>query len=241
MRFARFVLPLLLIATPALAQEGGSCPLPARATPELAAYDDFDRYSFLRDRIHQSATHAAIYMGGWATVYGATAVTQFALIPAADAETRKDRILGGSAAAFGMIFALVPPRILIEDGRLRSAESIGVCGDIARVEAALDASIRDEDFANSPLMHAGNFLFNMGLGLIIGVGFHHVDVAILTATSGVFIGEVQFYTRPHTSRADLDDYLNGALHPRSVGSRFNWAAAPIVRPDGGGMSFALTF
>jgi hypothetical protein len=238
----QLALPLLLVAAPAFASEVGTCPLPAGASPELAAYEDSVRYSFLRDRIHQSATHAAIYMGGWATAYAATAVTQFVLIPSSDDESKKDRILGGSAAALGMLFALVPPRILVEDIRLRGAESIGVCGDIARAEAALDASIRDEDFANGPLMHAGNFLFNMGLGVILGLGFHHIDVAIITVTSGIVIGEVQFYTRPHTSRSDLEDYLAGDLHPRTVRSRFNWwAAAPFVRPDGGGMSFALTF
>jgi hypothetical protein len=238
----RFVFPLLLLSLPAVANEIDTCPLPPGASPALAAADPHERLIFLRARIHQSATHAAIYMGSWSGAYAVAAAAQFASIPTSTPGQQKDRIVGGSAAAFGMLFALIPPRILVEDGRLRRGPSLGLCADIARAEHSLVVSGREEKFNRSPIIHVGNFFFNIGLGLIIGLGFGHADVAAITAATGLVIGEIQFFTRPNTSRADMADYLNADFRPRRVSSRFQyWTAAPIVRPDGGGMLLALTY
>jgi hypothetical protein len=80
-------------------------------------------------------------------------------------------------------------------------------------------------------MHAANAALNVGVGLVLGLGFHRWQSAAVSAGAGILIGELQIWTMP--------DRLEGSSLRRPS------ASPPIVVPwfgsQGAGVALAATF
>jgi hypothetical protein len=58
-------------------------------------------------------------------------------------------------------------------------------------------------------VHLGNVLFNVGLGLFLGLGYHHWEAGAINAGVGIAVGEALILTRPTAAIDDLDAYRLG--------------------------------
>jgi hypothetical protein len=60
-------------------------------------------------------------------------------------------------------------------------------------------------------VHVGNVVLNAGVGLFLGLGYHHWVAGALNFASGAAIGEVIIFTQPTNVVDGLRRYRDGAL------------------------------
>jgi hypothetical protein len=67
-------------------------------------------------------------------------------------------------------------------------------------------------------LHVGNVVLNTGVGLFLGLGYHHWFAGALNAIGGSAIGELIIFTQPTSSVDDLRQYRTGDLggNPRGL-------------------------
>ena len=69
-------------------------------------------------------------------------------------------------------------------------------------------------------MHAGNLLFNTGVLLFLGLGYHHWTPGIINGVAGAAVGEAIILSQPAETIDDLAAYRAGRIAratPVSVG------------------------
>ncbi|HZL20229.1 MAG TPA: hypothetical protein VFG23_21030, partial [Polyangia bacterium] len=126
---------------------------------------------------------------------------------------------GAVSAAVGVAaFVFAPPAILHDAPALRAdmAEARadadpGVCSLLAGAEARLVHDAQDEARQRRWYIHAGNLVFNAGLGLFLGLGYHHWSGGVINALAGAAVGEALIFTSPTATIDDLAAYRSGAL------------------------------
>ena len=85
------------------------------------------------------------------------------------------------------------------------------CSLVAEAERLLLRDAASEEFGRGPLVHVGNFALNLGLGLLIALGFGHGVVAAISTIVGIVVGEIQVATQPTGAVALLQRYRAGDL------------------------------
>ena len=91
------------------------------------------------------------------------------------------------------------------------AAAAGACSLVAEAERLLLRDAASEEFGRGPLVHVGNFALNLGLGLLIALGFGHGVVAAISTIVGIVVGEIQVATQPTGAVALLQRYRAGDL------------------------------
>jgi hypothetical protein len=181
----------------------------------IGAPDAAARLSFLRTNLYRNARYANIWYGTWTGIYGGLSVGQgIALARAPDEDARIDR-------AFGLGFALrgvaalqaLPQKVRLDQPRFERVVRgrVDDCEAVAEGERLLRREIADEKFSNGPLVHAGNFIVNFGLFLGLGAGFHHWDIAGLSAGIGLIVGEAQILSQPRRAKKTYARYRAGLI------------------------------
>src|SRR5438067_12303261 len=162
----------LLLAGAAGASE---CAPIAGGVPELGHVDAQVRLRFIRDRLRLQAHRTRIWAFTWTGLYSSVIVYNLAQLQVGDRENLIDNGIGAAASLVGVLsVARVPPKIMGDqfwlERRLKHAPSgTDVCALLAEAEGLLLRDVKSAAFGKSALTHAGNFVFNMGVGLLLGV------------------------------------------------------------------------
>lgn len=223
--------------------EGGSA--------ALGAIDSGRRLDFIQRRLNADARRVRIWAWSWASIYTGLVVvngTRLAL-----SRSREDKIDNGTATGASMlglaVLAIMPPAVLRDQARLarivaRSGErDSDRCALVAAAERILLRDAASEAFSAGPLPHAGNFVFNMGLGLLLAVGFGRLDTGMIVALTGMTVGEIQMLSVRTRVRETLARYRSGALDTANANAApsIGWTVVPILNREQYGVQFGLTF
>jgi hypothetical protein len=204
-----------LAPRPALAAAG--CPTPAAAGAGLAGVEPTRRLVWIEQRLTYAEGKARLWTFGWGGGIAAAGIGSLLAVPFVAPENRVDWYTGAVSAGVGVAaIAIAPPVVLATAPALRAAMARAtlpddVCSLLPAAEADLVRVARDEERQGRWYVHVGNVLFNVGLGLFLGLGYHHWEAGVINAAVGTAVGEALILTRPTAAIHDLDAYLAGAL------------------------------
>jgi hypothetical protein len=234
------VLALLLASSaPSGAAE---CAAPAGAAPSLAHIDAVDRLRFLQGALRHGARRARIWSWAWGSGYATLATLNLVLLSVYDPSKRVDLYVGAAASTVGVLAVSVVPLKVMRDQRwfdARVRAGGDVCALVADGERLLARDAASEAFGKSWLIHVGSFAFNVGLGLLLSVGFGHQQAGVIDSFAGLTLGEIMILTQPADSVAALARYRRAELMPAPP--RAAWQLTPVLAPDRRGFAFSLAF
>jgi len=118
-------------------------------------------------------------------------VTGGIAIAGADHDTKIDMTVGAISTLGIFLGVLLPPDI--DD----SPHSEACPARLVESEKRLVDGADNEKSARSPLFHVANGLFNIGVGLVLGLGYGHWTSGAVNAGLGFLVGEAQILTTPN--------------------------------------------
>ena len=248
-RRATPALLLLLLVSAAAPVRAAECALPDGAEPALARVDADLRLHFLQQGLRHAARQARIW--AWSSAGALVFAASVQLLGAThvpDAGDRADLWVGAASVGFSLAqLALFYPRVTIDQWTLdRHVARAGPHGDrcalVAEAEALLVRDARSEAIATSAAMQAVTFLFNIGTGLVLGIGFDRWHSAAINLFVGAALGELQIVTQPTESIDLLRRYRAGRLtSPAAAQVALRWRLTPTASPGGCGLLFGASF
>ena len=134
-------------------------------------------------------------------------------------EDRVDWYVGAGTTVIGIVPLLIAPLDVIGDSRALSARLAArgptddVCALLADAERKLVRDAQNQIDGQRWWLHVGNVLLNTGVGLFLGLGYHHWTAGAFNAIFGSAIGEAIILTQPTSSIDDLRTYQAGAIGP----------------------------
>jgi hypothetical protein len=217
--------------------------------PALEAIDARVRLRFIEQGLAHAAYKARIWAWTWAGIYSALTVGNGILaLTAGNPDDRNDAYVGTAASFVGlMVLVVLPLKVMADqrwlERRLRKAPADeDTCRLLADAERLLIRDSDSEAFGRSPLVHAGNFGFNIAIALLLGVGFGHWNAAVITGLTGIAIGELQTFTQPTDAVMMLRNYRFGRLSSSPPPKpRASWMVAPTVTRDQYGLTLGVRF
>jgi hypothetical protein len=238
MRTALTVL-VLSVGTVSAQARAEVCPAPADA-PAVERVDAVERLDYLARAFDREVEDIDLWSWTWGSIYTAGTIAEgVGLSLTHDAGTRTDLTVGVVATAVGAVslYALPLKLTLPLRASRRHWRDSDRCATLAQAERTLVQVERDQAVANGPLAHVGNVVVNVGLVLILGLGYGRWTSAAVSGGVGVAVGEANALTQPHHLRDVLARYRAGELdapEPALV-----WSVSPVVERTGG--SAVLTF
>jgi hypothetical protein len=236
-RPAGFVCALTLLGVVAVpgwsrAQGGTRCPTAAGLGDGPAAISGETRLAWIDARLAHTARSARRWTWGWGLGIGVATVANLAPLPFVARADRVDWYTGAATTAVGVVPLLIAPLDVIADSRalhtrvsdaatlsasaradpaVAGETSSDVCVLVADAESLLLRDAKNQSDGQRWWLHAGNVVLNVGVGLFLGLGFHHWGAGALNAVSGSIIGEAIILTQPTGTIEDLSRYRLGAL------------------------------
>ncbi len=213
---------LSILGSPALARAQDRCPVPEAGTAALGDVDPARRLAWIDGHLSRAEKNARLWTFGWGGGIAAAGIGSLAAVPFVAKETRVDWYTGAVSAGVGVAAFVIAPPALLHDAPALRAEiarrqsdadadaDADVCPLLAAAEARLVHDARDEALQGRWYIHVGNLVFNAGLGLFLGLGYHHWAAGVVNALAGAAVGEAIIFTRPTATIDDLGDYLRGA-------------------------------
>ncbi len=228
MRAGALVL-VVMLATAAHAQH---CPAPPGAASQLADLDARARLEHIQHELGRTASRANVWRWGWGLGIVAATAGNLVLIPVLDSRaSRIDLYVGAATTIVGLVpLLLMPLKVLRDHPALDREVAHGgdLCVLLADAERRLARDADNEADGRAWWLHAGNVLLNGGVGLFLGLEYHHWTSGIINAVGGSIVGEAIIFTQPTGDIGALRRYRRGDL-----------ADAPSVRAFGLGASFAF--
>lgn len=178
------------------------CARPQNASPGgVAGQSDEARLAFLSKLLEEESGRARTWAFVWGGSYGLLGVAQLAVMPFFPREEQPDWYWGAASTAVGLAFVLLGKPDVQDAGPVfaRRASAVtpdATCTLIAEGERLLEAGAENEESSFKWYLHVGNVLFNVGLGLVLGLGYGHWEGAIINAIVGTAIGEGNIVTSP---------------------------------------------
>ncbi len=183
---------LLILVLAANSAHAASCPT-----------DAAKRLASIETCLTQAARASHTWALTWAGVWTVATVAQGTLaLTTHEHDSRVDLTVGAAAAAAGLVPTLLfPPTVIDAHARLLAMKEqhTDVCTQLAAAEQLVVESAADERLSRSWLAHTGNVLFNVGVGMVLGVGFRHWSAATLSMAAGIPLGELMIFTQPFQS------------------------------------------
>jgi hypothetical protein len=211
----------MLVAVPAAAGEPPSalCPTLASATdaPRLQQIDGATRLGWIDTRLAYTAHRARLWKWGWGIGIGVATLANLAPLPFVAADERIDWYTGAASTVVGIVPLVIAPLDVIDDSAaLRArlalpAADRDLCRDLAFAESLLIRDAENQADGQRWWLHVGNVLLNAGVGLFLGLGFHHWKAGAFNFATGAVIGEAIILTQPTGSIDDLARYRAGTL------------------------------
>lgn len=217
------------------------CPGPE---PHLTveAIDPQERLDYLARAFDREVEDIDTWSWSWGGVYAAGVIAQGVGIPFTNDRGKKiDLEVGVAATGFGFLALTVLPLQLTLPlrGARRHWDAAHPCETLARAERTLLSVDKDQRLANGPLAHVGNVAVNVGIALILGLGYGRWSSAALNGGIGVVVGEANALTQPHHLRDVLERYRSGRFDLMSP--RLAWSVAPLATRDLTGAALRLTW
>jgi len=211
---AAFALLVLRSTSSAVAE---TCATPREATPSLAAVDARQRLAWIDAHLSTAAHRARLWTWSWSA--GLVVATTANLVPLAFVSTdqRIDWYVGAGTTVIGIVPLLIAPLDVVADARQLRASIAqqpaqeARCGLLADAEQRLDRDAANQTDGRRWWLHVSNVLLNTGVGMFLGIGFHHWGAGALNAVSGSLIGEAIILTQPTGSIDDLATYRAGNI------------------------------
>jgi hypothetical protein len=121
---------------------------------------------------------------------------------------------GALSTAVGVAFSVLDPLEVLEGGApfARRASAVApedTCKLLAEGERMLRVGAEHEEQSVRWYWHAGNVLLNVGIGLILGLGYGHWTSGIINAAIGTALGEATFFTSPNRLVSGWRQYRSG--------------------------------
>lgn len=226
---------VVCLSTSALAIE---CAAPEGTTAHgLAAQSPEERIAFLSTLLGQQAVAIQRWKLLWGAGYGLVTIGQLALMPLLPTH-REDWVIGAVSSAVGFAVVVVDPMEVIEGGplfveRARVVTPEQTCQLLIDGERMLSAGARKQAFSTSWISHVANVLFNVGVGLVLGLGYGRWQTAGINGAVGIAIGEATTLTTPTGLVDGWERYRFGAKNEAKVTVR--------LVPSGLGAGMLLTF
>lgn len=228
MRFSRWwLLGVLAFAAPSMAQ---TCP--SREGTSVGARSDAARLKFLSAELLGESRRMHTWTTAWGLTYGALTIAQIAPVPLIIPQDQIEWWIGAATSAFGLaVIALEPIEVQpLEPGG-------DVCALIVEGERRMERGAVQEGNLRQWYAHALNVALNLGLGLILGLGYDHWVAAAVNFAVGVAAGELTIFTAPNRLRSAWAEYQRGELGEQPIA----FHVFPMLHPGGAGIGFALSF
>ena len=231
------VLVLIMVgATRALAVD---CAVPeGSSSTGVASQSPEARLQFLSTLLEEESRAAQRWTLGWGGAYGALTVAQLGVMGLFPREEQPDWYWGALSSVVGVAFTVVGPLEVLEGGprfakRAQSVSADDTCRLIADGERMLREGAEQEDLSRSWFIHAGNVLFNVGLGLVLGLGYGRWTSGAINAAIGAAIGEATIFTSPANLVSGWKRYRSGERAPT--------VAVHVVPTAGPGLGLLVEF
>jgi hypothetical protein len=189
-------------------------------TPEL-------RLRWIDEELGRSAHKAKLWTWGWGIALGVGAVANLVPLTWVPPDERIDWYTGAFTNTVGVVPLVIAPLDVISDSRelrarLAAPGGADTCALLADAEMRLARDAQNQAEGRRWWLHVANFALNAGVGLFLGVGFHHWRNGIFQFASGAVIGEAIIFTQPTGAVDSLRRYREGDLDggpapPKMVG------------------------
>jgi hypothetical protein len=222
-------LVVTLLAVPARAVD---CPVPEGSTPALAAQSAEARLAYLSRLLEEEGAAAQRWTLAWGATYGVATLAQLGVAGLFPAEERPDWYWGALSTAVGVAFTVLGPLEVMDAGprfatRMKGVSADGTCALLAEGERLLREGADAEVQSNSWLLHAGNVLFNVAIGLVLGLGYGHWVTGAVNGAIGVAVGEATIFTAPNRLAPGWQQYRGGAV---ATASGVSFRLVPTIGP-----------
>jgi hypothetical protein len=188
------------------------CPVGAGGTPALADVDAELRLRFIDERLAHTAHRAQVWTWGWGIGIGVSTVANLIPLAFVAPEDRIDWYVSSATTAIGFVPLVIAPLDVVADSRALRARLTArgptddVCVLLADAESKLVRDAQNQADGQRWWLHAGNVALNFGVGLFLGLGYHHWGAGAFNAIFGTAIGEAIILTQPTSSIDDLHTY-----------------------------------
>jgi hypothetical protein len=194
-----------------------TCASPRDAAASLATIDAQQRLAWIDAHLSTTAHRARLWTWGWSAGLMVATAANLAPLAFVSADQRIDWYVGAGTTVIGIVPLLIAPLDVVADAdQLRRAIAVhsspdGTCALLADAEARLAKDAASQSDGRRWWLHVGNVLLNSGVGLFLGLGFHHWGAGVLNAISGSLIGEAIILTQPTGSIHDFAAYRAGKI------------------------------
>lgn len=218
-----------------------ACPVVPEAQPEsIAAGSPSERLTFMSELFESESNATKRWVGAWGSAYAALTVAQLAVVGLLPLEERPDWYWGALSSGLGVAFVVLGTGAVLPNGprfkaRLRGRATPD-CSMVAEGELLLREGANEQASSRRWYMHVGNVVFNVGLGLILGLGYGRWTSAAINVLAGTLIGELTLLTSPDQLIRGWQNYVAG--RPTSSVS---WRVVPLATSAGAGAAVVLQF
>ena len=230
------LLVLLSCSTFATAQ---TCEKPKDSgASSVAAQSDEARLAFLSKLLLEESGRVTAWRLGWGATYGALTIAQLSVMSAVSKDDQPDFYWGAVTSAIGVAFTVLDPPEVLEAGPLYAQRARVVpegerCKLIAEGERLLEQGASHEQDSVAWYLHAGNILLNAGVGLLLWLGYHHMESGLVNAGIGAAVGEATMFTAPTHLISGWKRYRLGEAPPA--------VTFHVIPTAGPGVGVLLTF
>jgi hypothetical protein len=210
---------LIALAALAPAARAATCAPSAAVAPSgprLGTLDPELRLRYIDAELARSAHRAKVWTWGWGIALGAGAVANLAPLLWVPKDERIDWYVGAFTNTVGIVPLVIAPLDVIGDSRelrarLAARDATDVCTLLADAETRLVRDALNQADGRRWWLHVANFALNAGVGLFLGVGFHHWRNGLFQFATGAVIGEIIIFTQPTGAIDSLERYRRGDL------------------------------
>jgi hypothetical protein len=248
-RFLVFACALALLSATALPARASSlCPISAAVGTGPGHVAGEVRLAWIDARLAHAARNASRWAWGWGIGIGVAGVANLAVVPFVAREDRIDWYTGAATTVIGIIPLVIAPLDVVDDSRAlhasltdpsASASASTVCAQVADAELRLVRDAQNQAEGQRWWMHAGNVALNFGVGLFLGLGYHHWGAGVFNAVLGTLIGEALIRTQPTATIDDLRRYRAGLLDDDRPGG--STGATPAATGPRWGIAYDVRF
>lgn len=199
------------------------------------------RAEFLSTLLIEESAAARRWSAGWAGGYAALGIAQLAVITLFPIEERPDWAWGGAVSILGALFVALDGSDATSIGprfaaRRRQTTPQDLCALVRDGEEQLARGAVAQQGGREWYMHLGNVLLNVGIGLVLGLGYGRWTSAAINMAAGTLVGELTILTSPNRLISGRERYLRGAKEetPRA------WSMT-LVATAGPGLGVLLRF
>jgi hypothetical protein len=165
-----------------------------------------------------TARRARTWTWAWGGGIGASGVASLAVVPFVARADRIDWYTGAGSAAVGVLPFLIAPLAVMHDAKAlhqrltalpAGAPDEAVCALLGEAETKLVHDAEDELSQQRWYVHVGNLVFNTGVMLFLGLGYHRWESGIINGVAGAVVGEALILTQPNATIDEAAAYRAG--------------------------------